>query len=406
LARRPLLRAAALDDRRPGRARRARTRLTGQTQAIASASARTPAQLVFLAAQSVAAAVLAARFARGRRRRAPLAPGAPPPEGTVSIVIPARDEEARLAPCLRALRDVGAEVLVVDDRSTDATAQLARAHGVGVVQGAELPAGWVGKSWAMQQGLEAATGDWVLFLDADTRPKPGLIAALIAAAAPYDLLSAAPRFVCESAAERLLHPAMAATLPYRTGPLDVDGWQPSPRRALANGQCVVVRREPFEAAGGWARVRGNLSEDIALARSLRADGARIGFADAADLLEVRMYTTARETWTGWGRSLMGSGATGPLQQSADVALLWLTFALPLPRLVSRRGTWLDALLLAVRLAIHVALARAYAQPRGLPYALSPLADLPVTAWLTWNALHPSATWRGRTYERSGRGEVR
>jgi dolichol-phosphate mannosyltransferase len=289
-------------------------------------------------------------------------------------------------------------VLVVDDRSTDGTAELARAHGARVIEGAELPAGWIGKSWAMQQGLEVATGDWVIFLDADTRPRPGLVAALVEAAGPYDLLSAAPRFVCESAAERMLHPAMAATLPYRLGPLDVEDWQPTPRRALANGQCVVVRREPFLASGGWGRVAGNLSEDVALARSLRADGARVGFADAADLLEVRMYASARETWTGWGRSLMGSGATAPLQQAGDVALLWLTLALPLPRLVSRRGTPLDAMLVAVRLAIHVALARGYAKPRGLPYALAPLADLPVTAWLTWSALRPSRRWRGRTYD--------
>ena len=364
------------------------------------AGARTTTQRAFLAAQSTAAAVLAARFARGRRRRAPLAAGAPPPDGTVSIVVPARDEAARLGPCLAGLDGVDAQVLVVDDRSTDGTAALARAHGAQVVAGAELPAGWIGKSWAMQQGLEAASGDWVIFLDADTRPQPGLVAAVVEATAPYDLLSAAPRFVCDTAAERLLHPAMAATLPYRLGPLDVEGWQPRPRRALANGQCIVVRREPFLAAGGWGRVRGNLSEDIALARSLRADGGLIGFADAADLLEVRMYASARETWTGWGRSLMGSGATGPLQQSGDVALLWLTLALPLPRLVSRRGTPLDAVLVAVRLAIHVALARAYAKPRGLPYALAPLADVPVTAWLTWSAIRPSRTWRGRTYDAS------
>ncbi len=316
----------------------------------------------------------------------------------MSIVIPARDEAARLGPCLEGLRGVAAEVLVVDDRSSDGTADLARAHGARVVEGSELPGGWIGKSWALQQGLEAAGGDWVIFLDADTRPRPGLVAALVEAAGPYDLLSAAPRFVCESAAERLLHPAMAATLPYRVGPLDVEGWQPRPQRALANGQCMVVRREPFAAGGGWGRVRGNLSEDIALARALRADGALIGFADAADLLEVRMYASARETWTGWGRSLMGSGATGPLQQAGDVTLLWLTLALPLPRLVSGRGTPLDAVLLAVRLAIHGALARAYAKPRGLPYALAPLADLPVTAWLTWSAIRPSRTWRGRTYD--------
>ncbi|HEV2777479.1 MAG TPA: glycosyltransferase, partial [Solirubrobacteraceae bacterium] len=122
--------------------------------------------------------MLAARFARGRRRRAPLAPGAPPPDGSVSIVVPARDEAERLGPCLEALKGIAAEVLVVDDRSTDETANLARSHGARVIDGAELPAGWVGKPWALQQGLEAASGDWVVFLDADTRPKAGLIGAL------------------------------------------------------------------------------------------------------------------------------------------------------------------------------------------------------------------------------------
>ncbi|MEJ7797149.1 MAG: glycosyltransferase [Solirubrobacteraceae bacterium] len=355
----------------------------------------------FVRAQVVAGLVLVGRFARGRRRRAPLAAGAPPPLGTVSVVIPARDEQARLGPCLRALRGIDAELIVIDDRSTDGTGRLARDLGARVIDGAPLPAGWVGKTWALQQGLEAANGDWVVFLDADTRPKPGLISALIAAAGPYDLLSASPRFVCKGAGERLLHPAMAASIAYRFGPTDVDGWQPRPRRALANGQCVVVRRVAFERAGGWARVRAHLTEDVALARVLRGAGQTIGFVDAADLLDVRMYDSARATWTGWGRSLMAADVTGPRQQAGDVALLWLTVALPLPRLLSRRGTSLDGVLLVVRLGIHAALARGYSRPRGLPYVLAPLCDLPVVAWLTWSAARPSRTWRGRTYGPSG-----
>jgi dolichol-phosphate mannosyltransferase len=357
-----------------------------------------PLRSPVLAAQTIAAAVVAARFARGRRRRAPLAPGAPAPAASVSIVVPARDEEARLGPCLEALRHVDAELLVVDDCSTDATAALARTLGARVVDGAALPAGWTGKAWALQQGLDAAVGEWVVFLDADTRPKPGLVDALIAAAQPFDLLTAAPRFVCTGAAERLLHPAMAATIPYRVGPLDVEGWQPRPQRALANGQCIVVRRDPLRAAGGWTRVRDQLrSEDVALARSLRAAGWRLGFVDAADLLDVRMYESARETWTGWGRTLMWPDCNTALQQAGDVALLWLAVALPLPRLLLRRGTPLDVALLAIRLGIHGALARGYASPRGLPFAAAPLADLPVVAWLTWTALRPSRTWRGRSY---------
>ncbi|MEA2665131.1 MAG: dolichol-phosphate mannosyltransferase, partial [Candidatus Eremiobacteraeota bacterium] len=350
--------------------------------------------------------VVGVRFARGRRRRPALAGGAPPPVGRVSIVVPARDEELRVGPCLDALRTVDAQVLVVDDCSSDGTAALARSLGATVVDGRELPADWAGKTWALQQGLEAACGDWVVFLDADTRPKPNLIAALVEAAEPFDLLSAGPRFVCESVGERLLHPSMAATIPYRVGPADVDGWQPRPSRALANGQCIVVRRGPFCAAGGWGRVRSNTTEDIALARSLRAAGWRIGFVDAADLLEVRMYESARETWSGWGRSLMAADVNGPLRQAGDLAVLWLALALPLPRVLSGRGTPLDAVLLGVRLGIHGALARSYTRPRGVPYALAPLVDVPVVAWLSWRAVRPARTWRGRRYDVRGESASR
>jgi dolichol-phosphate mannosyltransferase len=347
------------------------------------------------AAQAVVLAVLVGRLARGRRRRPPLAAGAPEPAGGVTVVVPARDEEERLGPCLAGLE--GRDVLVVDDRSTDGTAALAARLGARVVPGAPLPAGWRGKTWALQQGLEASTGEWVVFLDADTRPRPGLVPAVVAGAGEYDVLSVGARFRCDGAAERLLHPAMAVTLPLRFGPGDVPGWQPRPGRAIANGQCVVVRREAFLRAGGWARVRGQLTEDVALARAVRHGGGTVGFADGADLLDVRMYGSAAETWRGWGRSLMATDATTPAAQAGDLAVLWLAMALPLPRLLLRRGTRLDALLLLIRLALHTALARSY-RPRGVAYWLAPLSDGPVVGWLTWRALRPDRSWRGRTYE--------
>jgi dolichol-phosphate mannosyltransferase len=356
----------------------------------------------FTSAQAAAAAVVLARFARGRRRRPPLTagPAVPAPDAAISVVVPARDEATRLMPCLEGLRgdpDV-AELLVVDDRSSDATAEVASAGGARVLPGAPLPAGWAGKAWALHQGTGAASGEWILFLDADTRPRPGLARALVALALAEDadLVSAGPRFLCHGAAERLLHPAMAATIAYRAGPSDVPGRQPSPARAIVNGQCLLVRRRAFAAWGGWERVRGHLTEDVALARALRGDGRRVAFADAADLLDVRMYEGARETWSGWGRSLMGPDVNGPLRQAEDLAVLWLALALPLPRVLLRRGTPLDLLLLAVRLGITAALARSY-RPRGAPFWLSPLADVPVMGRLTWSVLRPDRTWRGRTY---------
>ncbi len=141
-----------------------------------------------------------------------------------------------------------------------------------------------------------------------------------------------------------------------------------------------------------------MTEDVALARTLRGDGLTMAFVDACDLLEVKMYDSAGETWEGWSRSLMAPDATTFVRQAENLAVLWLTLALPLPRMLARRGTPLDALLLAVRLALHGAFARTY-RPRGAPFWLSPLADVPVMLRLSWSALRPTRTWRGRTYAR-------
>jgi dolichol-phosphate mannosyltransferase len=338
------------------------------------------------------------RLARGRRMKPPLVPGAPPPAGTVSVVIPARDEEARIAGVLAPLRlESGVtEVLVVDDESTDRTAEVAREHGATVLTGAPLPEGWAGKVWALEQGLRAATGDYVVFLDADTRPKPGLIGALIEAAGRADLVSAGPRFVCDTVGERLLHPSFLATIVYRNGPPGVEGWQPSKRRAVINGQCIVVRRDALLAVGGWGLVHDKMTEDAAIARALRARGWTIGFENAAALLDVRMYETAGETWEGWGRSLMAPDVTRPFVQALDLLTLWLVMALPIPRLLLRRGDRLDVVLAAIRLSLLRGFAVGYT-PRGLAFWLSPVTDVPVMLRLTQSVLRPTRTWRGRTY---------
>jgi dolichol-phosphate mannosyltransferase len=356
----------------------------------------------FVPVQALLAGVVVSRLARGRNRRAPLAAGAAPaPEVRVSVVIPARDEALRLGPCLRALAatsDVH-EVLVVDDHSTDDTAAVARAHGARVLPAPPLPAGWVGKPWALQHGLEQATGDVVITLDADTEPAPELVRALVAeleAQPERSLLTAMVRFACDGTADRALHAAFLASLIYRFGPGDVPGFQPRPSRAVANGQCLAVRRTALLAAGGFGLAAANMTDDVALARALRRRGWCLHTVDAADLLEVRMYASVGETWRGWSRSLMAPDVTGPGGLAVDVATLWAVQALPLWRLALRRGTPLDALLLVLRFALHGALRRTYRGSGGAFWA-APLLDAPAVARLTWSALRPDRRWRGRDY---------
>ncbi|MFF0772833.1 glycosyltransferase [Nonomuraea wenchangensis] len=370
-----------------------------------------------MAAQVVAAGVVVARLARGRRRLPPLAAvtaagpataagrrTATPVSGGegISVVVPARNEAARIGPCLRAvLADPAVkEVIVVDDRSTDGTAALAAGLGATVVRGEPLPPGWVGKQWALRQGVAAARGDVVVTLDADTRPEPGLFGALARALDEHDLVSAAPRFACDGPLEQALHASMLATLVYRFGPVG-PATPPPPHRTLANGQCLAFRRTAMTEIDAFAAVRGHMTDDVALARFLAGRGWRVGFLDGGALLEVDMHDSTAELWREWGRSLPLADVTGAGRRAADLAVIWLTAALPVLRLAAGRATRLDAALLAVRLLLTGALRGSYRRP-GLGLLLSPLLDPAAAVRLTQATLRPVREWRGRTYpDRTG-----
>jgi|694.fasta_scaffold84532_2 dolichol-phosphate mannosyltransferase len=359
-------------------------------------------------ARVVAAAAVLRRVAMAARRGQPLGPApldAPLP--TISIVVPARDEAARIGPLLDALLGAPgvAEVLVVDDESSDDTAAVAAAAGARVLPGRVLPAGWAGKAWALQQGLEAATGDWIVMLDADTRPSPDLPQALVARALAdrIDLVSVGGRFECPTPGVAWLHPAMLTTLVYRFGPAGSTA-RMAPSRVLANGQCMAAPRERLLAAGGLSAVGGQVVEDVALARHLAAQGWAVAMLDGAALLSTRMFEDLGHTWRGWARSLALPGVEPLLRQVLDLAGLVLAQALPVLRLVARRADVVDFVLLVTRLGTLGGTAPAYALPRRahrVAYALSPLADpVAVTAVAVGVArplLGRRHTWRGRTY---------
>ena len=138
---------------------------------------------------------------------------------------------------------------------------------------------------------------------------------------------------------------MLTTLVYRFGP---PGTEPKADRAMANGQCMTLRRERFLDAGGMSLVAGEVVEDVALARRLAIAGWKIGFLDAADLLSVRMFETLGDTWTGWGRSLALPGVESRGRQILDLAVVLLAQALPLPRVLLGRGDVIDLVLVANR----------------------------------------------------------
>ena len=354
--------------------------------------------------RAAASATALSRFAAAASRRPPVTPiAAGESSPSISVVVPARDEAARIGPLLAAV--VGApgvsEMLVVDDGSTDATAAVATTAGATVVTGAELPPGWVGKAWALEQGVRAASGEWVVTLDADTRPSPELPRALVgrAVADCLDVLTVSGRFECPTTPLRWLHPAMLTTLVYRAAPPGAS--RPvAVHQLMGNGQCLTLHRATLLGAGGFGAVAHHTVEDVALVRTMAAAGFAVDFLDASSLLTVRMYESATDAWRGWGRSLALPGVESRGRQLAGLAVVTLAQALPLVRLGARRADALDGVLLLARLGVLVGTSGSYAR-RGPAYWSSPLADTAATAALALGIVRRRHRWRGRAYGPSG-----
>ncbi|MEO5818233.1 MAG: glycosyltransferase family 2 protein [Gemmatimonadaceae bacterium] len=362
--------------------------------------------------QAAALALLLARLWPGRRRLPPVAPRPHSgPVGALSIVVATLDEAHRIAPCLEGLIAQGPvvrEILVVDSGSTDGTVELVedamrRDSRIRLLRDEPLPTGWVGKVWALQHGLHRATADWILGVDADTEPRAGMADGVLAAAEEqqFDAVSFAPRFVMSTAAERWLQPALLVTLIYRFGATGTDS---SGERVMANGQCFLARRSTLLAAGGYTSARSSFCDDVTLARHLARAGNRVGFLDGSRLYDVRSYTSAREAWREWGRSLDLKDASTPLRQWADVAFLMVVQGTPVPALLALAlfgvgGTPLlatSAALLAVRVMLQRALAPSYDR-RGVAFWLSPLADPLAALRILLSTVRRPNEWRGRQY---------
>ena len=378
---------------------------------------------LFAAVQGVALALLLLRLLPGRRRRPPVVPRpeASASDGDVSVVVATLDEARRLQPCLDGLMAQGSivrEILVVDSGSTDGTTDLVRAAAlrdprIVLLRDPPLPSGWVGKVWALQHGLSHARGEWVLGMDADTMPQPGCVGGALADARALDYVavSFAPRFRIESAAERWLQPALLVTLVYRFG---ATGTDVDPERVMANGQCFLARRAVLEEVGGYSSARASFCDDVTLARVIARRGQRVGFLDGSRLYDVRAYTSAREAWREWGRSLDLKDATSRTRQWADVLFLLVVQGTPLLALLAlgasaalgafpQDATALLATslgLLAVRLMLQRALAPSY-ERRGPTFWLSPLADPLAAIRILLSTVRTPKRWRTRQY-----GELR
>jgi glycosyltransferase involved in cell wall biosynthesis len=225
----------------------------------------------------------------------------------VTVIVPARNEEACLGACLASLvaqTGLVFEIIVVDDHSTDRTREIVESFpGVRIIAAGPLPPGWTGKNNAVAAGAREARGEWLLFTDADTVHLPESLARSLAEAKQHNaaMLSYSPEQIVETFWEKAVMPVIFAELASRYRPMDVN--DPNSHVAAANGQYILIRRDVYQAIGGHAAVAGDLLEDVALARKVKQSGRKIFFRYGGDAVRTRMYRSFAQVREGWTKNL-------------------------------------------------------------------------------------------------------
>jgi glycosyltransferase involved in cell wall biosynthesis len=330
-------------------------------------------------------------------------------EPEVQIIIPARNEQDAIGRCLESLsrqKGIAFAITVVDDGSSDQTRTIARSFpGVRVISAAEPASGMTGKCNALIQGPEGATAKWLLFTDADTFHYPGSLAAAVseAEARGVDLLSYSPEQETVSWGEWALMPVVFADLVRVYPPARVN--DPSDPTVAANGQFVLVRREPYESLGGHRAVANKILEDVELARLFKVSNHKIWFRQGAGLVRTRMYRDFRSMCEGWTKNLdllfplplrlallRALEFVGVLVSTAGAAFLMIRGHRPAAVGALAGGLLLYALFLRRIRRAHF---RAAAN-------LISFFGLPLFVWLlvrSWrhSRVHGAVTWKGRTY---------
>jgi len=340
----------------------------------------------------------------------------------LTVIVPARNEEECLGACLQSLLtqskavfELGRdwELIVVDDHSTDHTAEIARSFaGVTVMEAGKLEPGWTGKSNAIWTAARKARGRWLLFTDADTVHEPGNLHRAMHEAVRHKagMLSYSPRQIVSGLAQRTLMPLIFSELAMAYPPAKVS--DPNQRIAAANGQFLLVEREAYRRLGGHAAVAGEVLEDVQLAFMAKRRKVGLRFRYAEDAVATRMYRTTASMMEGWTKNLallFDNALATALWRALDIALLvglpWLAYGLWNARFAAHSLQWLGAgwvlMLLWVRNLFRFYGRVAKSNFPFVDCALSPLG-LPlfvVLLYRSWfeHRILKRVSWKGRTY---------
>ncbi|HKD75347.1 MAG TPA: glycosyltransferase family A protein, partial [Ktedonobacterales bacterium] len=355
---------------------------------------------------------------------APRAAGAWP---RISVLIPARDEAANIESCLESLlaqEHPDIEILVLDDESTDETATIVQRVAAGddrgrvtLIRGKPLPEGWLGKCHACAQLAEHATGDYLIFTDADTRHGTASLSGALAATEQrhLGLVSVLPRQRALTPPEQLLMPLLSLNI-LALLPVGLVRQRPEPSLSAGVGQFLCFRRAAYESAGGHAAVRDRVLDDVMLARRVKRAGYCIDLLDGGAAVQCRMYDSFGAIWRGFSKNLYAFYGQSPVATLIAVGVRLALFVAPsLLAIAGVLARWpaphiilaLAAYLLAVamRLLLAARVGTIGTDPRDISIwwsaLLHPVAEAMHCA-ITLNSmrwgLRRHLTWKGRTYQ--------
>jgi chlorobactene glucosyltransferase len=350
---------------------------------------------------------------------------APPSQPLISVCVPARNEEKNIRRCVEALLSQNYpnfEVIVLDDRSSDATPEILRELAtrddrLKVIYGSDLPPGWAGKPHALYQAEKAARGEWLCFIDADTFLAHDALSSCYVKAieTSADLFTIMTFQITGTFWEKTILPLVMTALSVGFSPSKVN--DPARKDAVANGQFIMIRRKVYEAIGGHEKVKDQIVEDKAISEQVKWNGYRLIVADGMRVASTRMYTSLPEMWEGWTKNVYLGLHDRP-------ALLWLGVlgvslalitALFLPVWPIAGGIWylnggnwmavmviVESLLMwaflvyvRVRVALGMRIAPWYALTTPLGAAIF-AAIMFTSAWKVLSG--QGVTWRGRVYK--------
>jgi len=327
---------------------------------------------------------------------------------SISAIVPARDEEAVIAACMESLaaQPEISEIIAVNDQSSDRTPEILRELAqriprLKVVDAPPPPAGWVGKNHAVWIGAQQAGGEWLLLTDADAVLQEGAAAKALEIGKTQDaaLVSFSPEQVLETWYEKALIPFVYVRLAQKFSFDQVN--DPKSSAAAANGQFLMVRRDVYRDAGGHAVVHGEVLEDVALAKKVKAAGARVWFGYSDGLVRVRMYRSFSAMWEGWKKNLfvLMGGTTGAVFSEFESSFPWMIVVVLLIGIKVPIAVFAGVLLLLLRqLSYGLALTRNRFPFKYIMYYLPAVFLYAGALWASHESYAKGkVSWKGREY---------